>query len=117
VEEVKDVIPDIEKKIAIGEAPPKSKIIKAAKAKTKKEKRAILAGKEPSPPAPAPLPELPLRKNGQEVWPLKDRKKAQRAFGEFVRLIDKTPVWNRAKGPIEVLAKLLNPATESEVAA
>jgi hypothetical protein len=62
VEKLKEVDPEIQQKVAAGNAPPKSRIVKAAKAKTKKEKKAILAGKEPSEKlAPEPAKKFPAK--------------------------------------------------------
>lgn len=102
VEKVKAIEPEIEKQIATGEAPAKSTIIKAAKAETKKEAKAILAGK--------PVAEPPPRKNGSEVVSAKDRKLAAKLYGQLKRLMAGWPGHNQLRPSFEAIAIAIDPA-------
>lgn len=97
---------DIEREIAAGTAPPKARILKSAKAPTKKQAKAILAGGEAA-AEPAPTP--PKRKNGAEVWSARQRLTCAKAWGKFVRLFDKSPLWKQYRGVCDEISAALEP--------
>ncbi len=88
---------------AAGKKRPTAKDIKAEVQKV----TATPVKPDPAPPADSPSPKKP--KNGAEVWPAKDRKVCHEAFGKFMRIIDKSPIWSDVRGHCDAIAKALNP--------